>query len=87
MSFFVIGEAESDNPLFRAAEAKGTCKVMCFHPWSDITLPLMSVPEVRNVIDKWVEISTELGQKYTWVQVCVMHMININQQHNQSESS
>lgn len=60
---------ESSSPLFRAAEAKGTCKVMCFHPRSDVTLPLMSVSEVRQVIDKWAEINTELGQKYTWVQI------------------
>lgn len=29
----------------------------------------MSQSEVREVIDKWAEINTDLGKKYTWVQV------------------
>ncbi|KAG8131342.1 hypothetical protein E2320_017891 [Naja naja] len=36
-------------------------KVMCFHPWTDLTLPLMSLAEIRRVIDKWAEIAVELG--------------------------
>lgn len=44
-------------------------KVMCFHPWSDLTLPLMSLPEIRAVIDTWAELATELGASYPWVQV------------------
>ena len=43
--------------------------MMCFHPWSDITLPRMSVAEIRTVVDKWAEINVDLGEKYTWVQV------------------
>lgn len=42
---------------------------MCFHPWSDLTLPLMSLPEIRAVIDAWAELVTELGASYPWVQV------------------
>lgn len=45
-------------------------KVMCFHPWSDVTLPLMSVPEIRAVIDAWASVTEELGAQYPWVQVC-----------------
>lgn len=45
-------------------------KVMCFHPWSDLTLPLMSLPEIRAVIDAWAELMAELGASYPWVQVC-----------------
>lgn len=60
---------ESDDPLFKCAEAKGTCKVMCFHPRSDVTLPRMSLDEIRIVIDKWAEINIDLGKKYSWVQV------------------
>lgn len=67
--WFTYFAAESEDPLFRSAEAKGTCKVMCFHPWSDVTLPLMKVTEIRAVIDKWAEINVDLGQKYNWVQV------------------
>jgi len=63
------GLLESDDPLFRCSEAKGTCKVMCFHPWSDITLPLMKVEEIQAIIDKWAEINVDLGRKYAWVQV------------------
>lgn len=44
-------------------------KVMCFHPWSDITLPLMEKHEVVKVIDKWVGLVEELGTTYPWVQV------------------
>lgn len=44
-------------------------KVMCFHPWSDMTLPLMALPEIRAVIDKWAELAVELGATYPWVQV------------------
>lgn len=61
--------AESDDPLFRCTEAKGTCQVLCFHPWSDVTLSRMTILEIRRVIDKWAEINVDLGQKYCWVQI------------------
>ncbi|XP_042306786.1 galactose-1-phosphate uridylyltransferase-like isoform X2 [Sceloporus undulatus] len=69
-------EPDADgHPLFRAASARGVCKVMCFHPSSDQTLPLMSLAEIHNVIDKWSEIAVELGASYSWVQVSVCHML------------
>uniref|UniRef100_A0A8C6YBZ0 Galactose-1-phosphate uridylyltransferase n=1 Tax=Naja naja TaxID=35670 RepID=A0A8C6YBZ0_NAJNA len=65
-------EPEPDeHPLLRSASARGVCKVMCFHPWTDLTLPLMSLAEIRRVIDKWAEIAVELGASYTWVQVSI----------------
>ncbi|ESP01205.1 hypothetical protein LOTGIDRAFT_186016 [Lottia gigantea] len=63
------GPAESDDPLFQAAPAYGTCQVMCFHPWSDVTLPIMEQKDVRAVVDKWAEMNKELGQKYKYVQI------------------
>jgi len=59
----------SDNPLFRSAGARGTCRVMCFSPKSNITLPLMSQDEIKKVIDTWVEQMKDLGEKYKWVQI------------------
>lgn len=44
-------------------------RVMCFHPRSDVTLPLMELPEIRRVVDEWANQITELGQVYKWVQV------------------
>ncbi|XP_078076608.1 galactose-1-phosphate uridylyltransferase isoform X1 [Mustelus asterias] len=58
-----------EHPLFQTKAARGACKVMCFHPHSDITLPLMSIPEIRAVIDKWAELMVELGSTYQWVQI------------------
>ncbi|XP_047611170.1 galactose-1-phosphate uridylyltransferase isoform X3 [Phacochoerus africanus] len=58
-----------DHPLFQAEAARGVCKVMCFHPWSDVTLPLMSVPEIRAVVDAWASVTEELGAQYPWVQI------------------
>ncbi|XP_039731442.1 galactose-1-phosphate uridylyltransferase isoform X2 [Pteropus medius] len=59
----------SDHPLFQAEAARGVCKVICFHPWSDVTLPLMSVPEIRAVVDVWASVMEELGAQYPWVQI------------------
>ncbi|XP_008422072.1 galactose-1-phosphate uridylyltransferase isoform X1 [Poecilia reticulata] len=57
------------HPLFQSKAARGVCKVMCFHPWSDVTLPLMKKEEIIKVIDKWAEILEELGATYPWVQI------------------
>lgn len=59
----------SNHPLLQAKSSRGVCQVMCFHPWSDITLPLMTTQEVRAVIDKWAEINSDLGATYPWVQI------------------
>lgn len=58
-----------EHELLQAEAAYGTCQVMCFHPWSDITLPRMTLPDIRAIVDKWAEINVDLGKKYTWVQV------------------
>ena len=42
---------------------------MCFHPWSDVTLPLMSLEEIKDVITEWIRQFEELSQTYRWVQV------------------
>jgi len=57
------------HPLLQCKPAKGTCRVICFHPRSDITLPQMSLKEIESVINTWAGQNKELGAKYTWVQI------------------
>ncbi|XP_046901405.1 galactose-1-phosphate uridylyltransferase [Hypomesus transpacificus] len=57
------------HPLFQSRAARGVCKVMCFHPWSDVTLPLMQQSEIVKVIDKWADLVKDLGSTYPWVQI------------------
>ncbi|KAG6461832.1 hypothetical protein O3G_MSEX012887 [Manduca sexta] len=58
-----------DHPLFQSGPAKGTCRVMCFHPDSTMTIPLMSVEEIQAVVEEWINQMKELGRKYKWVQI------------------
>ena len=37
-----------------------------------MTLPRMSITEIRSVIDKWADVNVELGLSHAWVQVCVL---------------
>jgi len=57
------------EPLLRSRGVQGTCRVICFSPRHDLTLPLMSTVEIRSVIDVWAEQILELGRKYAWIQV------------------
>jgi UDPglucose--hexose-1-phosphate uridylyltransferase len=62
--------AEPDpHPLLRAETDAGTCRVICFSPRHDLTLPEMPLESIRTVIDTWSEQVAELGRTYRWVQV------------------
>lgn len=60
---------DPDYALLRAVDARGTCRVICFSPRHDVTLPEMALPEIRHVVDVWADQTTELGALYQWVQV------------------
>jgi len=55
--------AELDqHGLLRAASERGLCRVICFSPRHDWTLPVMPLPDIRRVVDVWAEQTTELGR-------------------------
>lgn len=58
-----------DNGLMQVQATNGTCRVICFSPRHDLTLPRMSLDNIRQVIDLWADQTTELGARYPWVQV------------------
>uniref|UniRef100_A0A8C6Z0P8 Galactose-1-phosphate uridyl transferase N-terminal domain-containing protein n=1 Tax=Nothoprocta perdicaria TaxID=30464 RepID=A0A8C6Z0P8_NOTPE len=62
-------QPDAPEPGKASLGAGAGLKVMCFHPRSDLTLPLMALAEIRAVVDKWVELAEELGATYPWVQV------------------
>ena len=57
------------SPLMRAESEQGNCRVICFSPRHDLTLPEMPVEDIRHVVDVWAEQIVELGKHYRWVQV------------------
>jgi len=57
------------NDLLKARAVQGTCRVICFSPRHDLTLPEMEIPAIKGVVDIWAEQTRELGEKYRWVQV------------------
>jgi len=59
----------SQDPLLRYQSHSGTCRVVCFSPRHDLTLPEMAPDEIRRVVDIWAAQVEELGRRYRWVQV------------------
>jgi UDPglucose--hexose-1-phosphate uridylyltransferase len=55
--------------LLRGEAVRGTCRVICFSPRHDLTLPRMATEDIRGVIEIWAAQIAELGQRYRWVQV------------------
>jgi len=43
------------SPLFQSQGEPGRCKVICFHPRHDLSLPELSVAEIARVIRTWTE--------------------------------
>ncbi|MGQ1947192.1 UDP-glucose--hexose-1-phosphate uridylyltransferase [Geofilum sp. OHC36d9] len=53
---------DGDDELFRAESEQGICKVICFSPRHDLTIPEMTQEAVRGVVDVWQKEYTELGR-------------------------
>jgi UDPglucose--hexose-1-phosphate uridylyltransferase len=47
--------------LFRAESERGFCKVICFSPRHDLTIPEMEVENIKKVVDLWCEQYEEIG--------------------------
>ena len=60
-----------DHMLFAGQSERGICRVICFSPRHDLTLAMMSVPQIRRVVDVWASQTSQLSEHdwLTYVQV------------------
>ena len=56
-------EQPTGHPLFRAEPETGVCRVVCFSPRHDLTLPEMALEDVEAVIRTWSAQTAELGAR------------------------
>jgi UDPglucose--hexose-1-phosphate uridylyltransferase len=64
-----VQPASTGDKLLRADSVSGTCRVICFSPRHDWTLPEMPADAIRGVVDLWAAQTEELGRESRWVQV------------------
>jgi UDPglucose--hexose-1-phosphate uridylyltransferase len=57
--------ANADDLLVARSEA-GICRVACFSPRHDLTIPLMTAGEIRQVVDVWSQQFQDL-EKLSWI--------------------
>ncbi len=58
-----------EDTLFKAEAVSGDCKVLCYSPDHSKTLPELSTPVIKKIIDAWCDLYSDLEEKYTWVQI------------------
>jgi UDPglucose--hexose-1-phosphate uridylyltransferase len=58
-----IPSTAPSSALFAVQPVSGICRVVCFSPRHDLTLPLMSQAEVEAIIHTWTEQTVELGSR------------------------
>jgi UDPglucose--hexose-1-phosphate uridylyltransferase len=63
------GAEDTADELLHAQRVAGTCRVICFSPRHDLSLPELPDSAVDRVIGVWQEQIAELGEQYEWVQV------------------
>jgi UDPglucose--hexose-1-phosphate uridylyltransferase len=52
---------ETDNDLFTYISERGVCRVVCFSPRHDLTLPELELPSIEGILATWVEQTAQLG--------------------------
>lgn len=66
-----INNEEKQHPLMRAESESGICRVVCFSPRHDLTLPELDLPIISNVIQTWTRETVDLSshKNIAYVQV------------------
>ncbi|WP_224999400.1 UDP-glucose--hexose-1-phosphate uridylyltransferase [Cesiribacter sp. SM1] len=59
----VPGGVMQEGELFLAKSERGICKVICFSPRHDLTIPEMEVEAIKEVVELWKREYLELGSK------------------------
>lgn len=49
------------NLFFKYKSERGICRVVCFSPKHNVSIPEMSVTEIRKVVDVWIDEYKKLG--------------------------
>ena len=62
-------EGGTPDDLFHCEPVRGECRVICFSPRHDLTLPEMAVEDILKIVNVWANQIVELGAKYRWVQI------------------
>ena len=62
------GNVYIDDVLVAQSE-RGTCRVVCFSPRHNITLPQLPLLAVKSVVDVWTTQFKELSEQYYYVQI------------------
>ena len=62
-------DLHGDGELMQSQPVTGECRVICFSPRHDLTLPEMSEEAIGSVIELWTEQYVELSAEYAWVQI------------------
>lgn len=52
-----------EDDLFLAESETGVCRVICFSPKHNLTLPEMEVTDIRAVVDTWTQETVNLAQR------------------------
>ena len=52
-----------DSSFFKAESERGICKVICFSPRHDLTIPVMKHEEIVNFINVWKKEFIEIGKR------------------------
>jgi len=58
-----IEEFTIEEGLLKARSERGICKVICFSPRHDLTLPQMELEDIASVVKLWKEEYEELGSR------------------------
>ena len=53
--------ARNGDELFKISPERGMCRVVCFSPRHDLTIPEMSIDDIRQVVDLWCTEYETLG--------------------------
>lgn len=55
--------AHNEEDLLVADGEQGTCRVICFSPRHDLTLPLMETEDIEDVVELWTDEYRHLGER------------------------
>jgi UDPglucose--hexose-1-phosphate uridylyltransferase len=58
----------TEDPFSRYESVKGTCRVICYSPRHDLTIPEMDEAGIVNIVETWMDEHAKLSRVYKWVQ-------------------